>query len=135
MITSMQMYWITILDNIVFTCRLLYAVLVAVSVILLFVGGFIRDDNPRESDTWKTGMGLHAIACKVLIPISLLMILIATLLPNTKQMAAIIVIPRIVNNEKIQEAGNRVYELAIEWMDELRPKKEHMSSLTKEQKK
>jgi len=43
--------------------------------------------------------------------------------PTTKQMAAIIVVPKIVNNEKVQNVGNKIYDLAVEWMDELHPKK------------
>jgi hypothetical protein len=31
-------------------------------------------------------------------------------------------VPKIVNSEKLQTAGNKLYELAVEWMDELRPK-------------
>ena len=38
-------------------------------------------------------------------------------------MAAIIIVPRIVNSEKVQTVGNRLYDLAVEWMDELKPRK------------
>lgn len=39
-------------------------------------------------------------------------------------MAAIMIVPKIVNNEKVQTIGNKIYDLAAEWMDELAPKKE-----------
>lgn len=32
-------------------------------------------------------------------------------------------VPKIANNEKVQAAGNKLYDLAVEWMDELRPRK------------
>jgi hypothetical protein len=36
-------------------------------------------------------------------------------------MAAIIIVPKIANSEKVQTAGNKLYELALEWMEALRP--------------
>jgi hypothetical protein len=32
------------------------------------------------------------------------------------------VVPKIVNSEKLQTAGNKLYELAVEWMEQLKPK-------------
>ena len=46
------------------------------------------------------------------------------LVPSTAQMAAIVVVPRIVNNEQVQTVGSRLYDLATEWLDELKPEKE-----------
>lgn len=45
-------------------------------------------------------------------------------IPTTKQMAAIIVIPKIANSEKIQNLGNEVYDLAIDWMKEIKEGKQ-----------
>ena len=49
--------------------------------------------------------------------------LTAALTPSTKDMAAILVIPRIANSEKVQDVGNRLYDLAVEWAEELRTRK------------
>ena len=49
--------------------------------------------------------------------------LVAAFVPTTRQMAAIVMVPKIANNEKVQAAGNKLYDLAVEWMDELRPRK------------
>jgi hypothetical protein len=38
-------------------------------------------------------------------------------------MAAILIIPRVANSEKVQTVGNHLYDLACEWMEELRPAK------------
>ena len=45
------------------------------------------------------------------------------MLPTTKEMAAIIVIPKVANNEKIQELGDGIYQLANDWLKEISPKK------------
>jgi hypothetical protein len=50
-------------------------------------------------------------------------ILVLAFTPSTKQMAAIMIVPKIANNEKVQTIGNKVYDLAVEWMDELKPAK------------
>jgi len=44
--------------------------------------------------------------------------------PTTKEMAAIKVIPAIVNSQDAQEIGQDFKVLAKEWLDELRPKKD-----------
>jgi hypothetical protein len=48
------------------------------------------------------------------------------LIPSTRQMAAIIVIPKIANgvmaNEDLRKLPGKVIELTGEWMEELRPK-------------
>ena len=38
-------------------------------------------------------------------------------------MVRFIIIPKIVNNEKIQDVGDKFYKLAIDWMEELSPTK------------
>lgn len=45
------------------------------------------------------------------------------LIPSTKQMAAILIVPKIANSEKVQTIGNKVYDLATAWMEELKPSK------------
>lgn len=47
----------------------------------------------------------------------------ALLVPTTKEMAAIIVIPKLANSETVKELGEGVVTLAKEWLEELRPKK------------
>jgi hypothetical protein len=38
-------------------------------------------------------------------------------------MAAILIIPKIANSEKVEKIGNGLYDLAVEWMNELKPAK------------
>lgn len=57
---------------------------------------------------WKTRWKFLPI---ILLTITLSFSILETLIPSTKQMAAIIVVPAIVNNEKIQELPNEIMEL------------------------
>lgn len=63
------------------------------------------------------------IAKKLLVVMAASLLLLI-FIPSTKQMAAIIVVPKIVNSEKVQTIGNKIYDLAVEWMEELKPTKE-----------
>lgn len=110
--TTMQMYWLVMLDSInigsVFVC-------IIFGVCIFSMIGFAVD-----SCTCPTFV-------KVCAPLFMLFFLVSfatcVFLPSTKQMAAIMIVPKIVNNEKVQTIGNKVYDLAVEWMDELKPKK------------
>ena len=108
MITAMQMYWLVILDNIVATSIILMAAGIASSIVA-FLGHTI-DSWPR----WPlvTSLVMALIAMTTL-----------TFVPTTKQAAAIIIVPKLANSEKVQTVGNHLYELAVEWMEELRPPK------------
>jgi hypothetical protein len=52
-----------------------------------------------------------------------LLVMVMTFIPSSKQMAAVMVVPKIANSEKVQTIGNKVYDLAVEWMEELKPNK------------
>lgn len=74
------------------------------------------------------GIGDGAIAKlkraqKWLLTIGIVGILICTFMPTKKEAAAMIVIPRIANSETVSEIGDGVKTLAVEWLEELRPKK------------
>lgn len=108
MITTTQMYWLVILDNII-RGAVVVLVVTAVASIFTCIGAWC-DEIPK----WIAKTTVGALVASILL---------LTFTPSTKQMAAIIIVPRIVNNEKVQVVGNGLYDLAVEWMDELRPKK------------
>ena len=110
MITMTQMYWITILDSII-------VAMVALTLMLAFATVAAFGFAVTTEDHWWL-----PITSSVMLLVSLA---VCTFTPSTRQMAAILVVPKIVNSEKLQTAGNRLYDLAIEWMDELRPKDRH----------
>ena len=108
MITTAQMYWIVILDNIVGTGIILAAAGTICSIFTLI--GHTVDGWPR----WP-------VVTFLAVTFAALMTL--TFVPSTKQAAAILVVPSIVSSEKVQTVGNQLYDLAVEWMEELRPPK------------
>lgn len=70
-----------------------------------------------DSDMASDKMCAWGIVAIILISV------IMTFTPSTKQMAAIMIVPKITNSEKVQTIGNKVYDLAVEWMEELKPNK------------
>ena len=141
-ITPAQMYWLVKLDDIrsiieglhcLPILMIVYSLIGAIvfTIMYFFAGngtfemfsGKTNEEfqNIRET-LWKwrgTCMKLGILSVVFTVVISLASILI----PSTKQMAAIMIVPRIANSEKVQTIGNKVYDLAVEWMEELKPNK------------
>lgn len=124
MITGWKIYWMMRLSSIVGVC---VAVCVIFSIIafvrlILFINSADRVANwdkkseiPQMIDR-RTRM-FKAIAAAVLFGT------VASFVPSTKEMAAIIVIPRIANSQTVKEIGTSVVDLAKEWIEELHPPK------------
>lgn len=118
MITTSQMYWITRLNTIV----LFGSGLIVVSFIAFVIGLFvIIGVSNSPNDPVVKPMFKRLVKWTFLF--ALLGAFVCTFVPTTKQMAAILIIPRIANSEKVQTVGNKLYDLAVEWMDELKPSK------------
>lgn len=118
MITTTQMYWLTRLDalNNLFYFMLASPILLAiVCFVCLPVLLEFDKDNPFNVFVRK--------ALKIVIFISFIGSLCLSFVPTTRDMAAIIIVPKIANSEKVQQAGNKLYDLVVEWMDELKPNK------------
>jgi hypothetical protein len=89
---------------------------------LAFVGlcfAFVTWTSPCSADDWKP--------FAVMLPIWLVCLCLAIgslFIPTTKQMCVIKVLPVIANNEDVQKLPDKVVDLANDWLDELKPKKE-----------
>lgn len=124
MITPMQMYWLTRLDG--FKCVLeapafviaAIAVVYGVAAIACLLAALEWSDEGDKRDALRKlkTVGVLSFAAFLLFTLS-------AFIPTTKEMAAIIIVPKIANSEKVQDAGNRLYDLAVEWMDSLKPEK------------
>ena len=110
-ITTMQMYWLVILDNII---GVLIAIL-GICAIFFILGTMTLFAMGKEEQVLPIAKKILFVAATAL--------LLLIFVPSTKKMAAIIVVPKIANSEKVQTIGNKVYDLAVEWMEELRPPK------------
>ena len=118
MITSMDMYWLLMLDNVKVT-----SVMVAILGIMAIFGCICWLGNSFEYE--NLGQRIIAIiGSTIVLIIWLTAIVLATLIPNTKQMAVILVAPKVINNEQVQELPNQIMELANDWLKELRPNNE-----------
>lgn len=116
MITTQQMYWLTRLDSLCKTHVALLVVCIVAAVVLYIIGAAILDYDDGYSVK-------HLRAATMLVCSAVVLLIVGTFIPTSREMAAIIVIPKIVNNEKVQEAGNKLYDLAVEWLDALKPAK------------
>ena len=126
MITTAQMYWLTKLYDIRHVlCSIIWVPLVwliVVSVITLCAIMSCTDvDSVRTVVNGKIKKA--AWTCVPMVFWIVATQIAVALVPSTAQMAAIVVVPRIVNNEQVQTVGNKLYDLAVEWLDALKPAK------------
>ncbi len=144
MITTTEMYWLTRLDSIkgllgcdLGPCFILFTFLMAAATVLAFCLGTFTGNGMYDVFESKSDEELEALhtrlrrvswRCAALGCVTLAMAVacsvLETFVPTTREMAAIVMVPAIVNNEKVQTVGNKLYDLAAEWLDELKPKKE-----------
>lgn len=132
MLTETTIYFITRLDDVkavfhgivIVSGMLVLASSIAVLILFSDAGTnskLIIDEWKKLIKWWKS----VRLTCFVLFIVSLVAY---ALTPTTKEMAAIKVIPAIVNSQDVQEIGQDFKVLAKEWLDELRPKKSFPSS-------
>lgn len=120
MITPAQMYWLTRLDNIcaVSTVVLVIAILLPIALLVI---GLLVSSTSEECLEYLRDIAKPIVG--IILPIVAISTLCVTFVPSTREMAAIMIVPKIANNEKVRDAGNKLYDLAVEWMVELRPGK------------
>lgn len=96
MITTEMVYWIVMLDKI--SGAFLVSAATFGFILLLFAVYTITDgdDFPWHYPVW--------------VVLELFFICGAVFVPNTKQMATIYLLPKVVNNEKIQDIGERTLD-------------------------
>lgn len=106
-ISPWTVYWITRLDSI----QSLFALVAILSMIAATLYTLF---NLIELERRPPRLG-------AIIAFVVLFIVGATLTPTTKEACAIYLIPKIVNNESVQEIGVDIKTLARDWLEELRP--------------
>ncbi|MBO7685251.1 MAG: hypothetical protein J6V72_02635 [Kiritimatiellae bacterium] len=123
MITPTQMYWLTRLDSISKALLLLLFILPMACLLMTVVGMVLRVDSCFNETEHATGKKLHKAA--IWLVCSWLLVLVChALTPTTREAAAIVVVPAIASSEKVQNIGNGLYDLAVDWLEELKPRKE-----------
>lgn len=144
MITTAQMYWLTRLDSVkellshdLEPVFIFFTFLLAAATVLTFCFGTFTGNRSYEMFVHKSDEELKVVHTRfrriswrcaafgcVTLTMTVVCPVLETLIPTTREMAAIVMVPAIVNNEKVQTVGNRLYDLAVEWLDKLGPKKE-----------
>lgn len=115
--TNWQMYWLLRLDRIVeilqvgaVTCFAVAIILACIYLIIKLIGEGLDDDEPK-----RVAAAL-VLPTKIAIVASVILACLFAFTPTTKQMAAIIVVPKIINNKDVQEIPQNLIELCNEWV-------------------
>ena len=119
MITPSTIYWLTratALSNL-FTLAMILA-----GCVLVFAGlaHTVMDMEPQSDEAWTKMMGRIAKRSGIVFIVSSIL---TVAMPTTKELAAIIVIPKVANSESVQQLGDGIVDLAKQWLTELAPKK------------
>lgn len=111
MITPVQMYWLLKLDDIGVFC--VFAIFASFVLLAISVMAYC---NANEDLNEKEKKGARILFCLAVIGV-VFFGSVRTLLPTTKQMAAIYVVPAITNNEKIQQIGGKTLDITNQLLD------------------
>lgn len=138
MITQTMMYWITRLDGlrdflhgfdvmttVLFIVAFLCAIITSIICIAMVGDSYRPMAETVKTDDYKLVKCIRTLSCKIafyiLLPINVLLSLAYALTPSTKEFCAIKIVPAIINNAKVQEFGDELYRLGVDWLKELRP--------------
>ena len=134
-ITPSMIYWLTRLDEFSFLFGIVFVCIVIVALVNV-IGGFVALDSASTDQLYNRPERLaeskHNIKVRFgravkLALVALLVGVVNSFIPSTKQAAAIIVIPKIANSEIVAEMGDTAKELvglAKSWLVELKPQSE-----------
>ena len=128
MITETTLYWFTRLSHIHEVIDSLFAPFMALTIvsflalIVLSIVEKMSCDNDEKMILSKFCKAAKKTCCTATCIVAVTMIC-NIFVPTTKEMAAIIVIPKIANNESIKDLGDEIVNLAKEWMKEIHPSK------------
>lgn len=136
MITPSQIYWLAKLDDIrsffidgflsgIILVLVVLGVVASVILTIVYLATYDEIDEGTSNVIKRTRNMSYGVLITGII-LGIVTNLIAAFIPSTKQMAAIVVIPRIANSEAVSELGDLgkdLVGLAKEWVEEIRPKK------------
>lgn len=114
------LYLVFILDSIN-TATTVIAILSLIGCGLMFAVGAActhSDYRPMGTEQQQTWAKAKKIGWRFGI-LGVFFMLLSTLIPTSRQMAAIIVLPAIVNNENVQKEAGELYQLAKQGLTKL----------------
>jgi len=117
-----ELYWLLKLDTIG-TLFQLPAFFLALGLLIAIIGYI--SCRLSEYGNYEEQLKIIKKIIFICLPIEFIFIIVAVFLPSTKQMATIIVVPKIINavenNKALMELPNEVATLASNWIKELQP--------------
>lgn len=127
----MDMYWLVKLDDLrsLFGDAIIpFGLVAAMAFCSFFASLIVWGLNGKENCDGKAALRVAKLSGWLFFPSLILAFIMGGLdygLPSTKQMAAIIVVPRIVNaaenSPELQKIPGKILVLASDWLEELRP--------------
>jgi len=114
-ITPSTIYWISVLDDMLCVAVTL-AILSGIAGVIMLVAYFVSYDD--EEIACSLRRLLAATACAFVASI-----VTCIFTPSAKTCAAMYVVPAIANSEKLQGVTDGIYDLALDWLKELKPAK------------
>ena len=117
MITPSHLYWITRLDRINEALLVLFTLsfMALFAAAAAFANGVVDEDeeSKRIGRRWMPRAVLAVCVIGAL----------RSLVPTTREAAAIVVVPRIANSETVATLDEGLKTLVAEWIEELRPER------------
>lgn len=113
-ITPSTIYWISVLDDMLCVAVTL-AILSGIAGVIMLVAYFVSYDEEIACSLRRL---LAATACAFVASI-----VTCIFTPSAKTCAAMYVVPAIANSEKLQGVTDGIYDLALDWLKELKPAK------------
>ena len=114
-ITPSTIYWISVLDDMLCVAVTL-AILSGIAGVIMLVAYFVSYDD--EEIACSLRRLLAATACAFVASI-----VTCIFTPSAKTCAAMYVVPAIANSETLQGVTDGIYDLALDWLKELKPAK------------
>jgi len=116
--SSLFLYFLLKLTAIGLSMLWIGALLIIFCAICLFITAIYSDEQRVE--WWPVYKKFRPF---LLTSIGGVLIILGVMIPTTKQMAVIYVIPKVANSQIIQKIPSKILALSEEWLEELRPKK------------
>lgn len=118
-VTTSTIYWLTRLDYIqgFFIAATIILGLASFAVLIMYIV------NKMDSVSFGSAQAIPGKLVAGAFGLTLVPVACSLFIPTTKEAAAMIVVPRLVNSETVRGLGSDLVDLAHAWMVELRPGK------------
>ncbi len=125
--TTMQLYWLLKLDDlrdVIFTVSVIMWVPAITIGLIATIAGVSYAILEAQHDDSKASQGVYKAtswAIYIGLPMAISIQLMHNAIPTSKQMAILMVVPKIVNNKSVQQIPQKIINLSNEWLEEFRP--------------